>query len=164
MKRFVCTHDRAVVFDEKNPIYTLEVKTDASGKKIVEVKPYEKGLHLGMWLQPAMNNCSEITCDEEAPFLTMQTHLIHWVCVRELFFLLTTSVGAGVSIELRNLAAAKLETALQNTTEEVRKDVEHILLESPPPQGMSTRDTHFTGMSAALMEKFVTKFGHQSPD
>lgn len=164
MKRIVRTHGRAVIFDGKNPIYTLEVKTDPSGKKIVDVKPYENGLHLGMWLQPAMNTCSESACTEEAPFLTLQTQLIHWAWVEELISLFLSFANTSFSIKLRKLAVVEFEKALQETTEDARKEVERILLETTPPQGMSTRDLPFTGMSATLMEKFVEKFGHQSPE
>ncbi|MCX6715153.1 MAG: hypothetical protein NTX72_05055 [Candidatus Uhrbacteria bacterium] len=163
MKRMVTTNGRAAIFEDEDPIFTLEVINDPSGKKVVEVKPYAQGLHLGMWLQAA-GSCSESTCTEKNPFPSLQAHLIHWAWVQELISFFITCIDASFSIELRNLAATEFETIFSTTTDDVRKEIERIIMETPPPEGMLTRGVTFTGLSAAIMEKFVAKFGHQPPE
>ncbi len=164
MKRIVTTTGRAVIYEEGKPIFTLEVKTNKARRKFVEVKPYEPGLHLGMWLQPAMNDCSESVCKEEAPFVSLQTHLLHWAWVEQLTSFFITIIDASSPAELRKLVATELETSLHCAPETARKEFESIVLETPPPQDMNTRDIPFTGLSAEIMEKFVAKFGHQPPE
>jgi len=165
MKRTVLTNGRAVIFDGENPIYTLEVKNNPSDKKFVDVKPYEKGLNLSMWLQPSINSCSESICTEEAPFLALQAHLIHWAWIENLTSLFLITIETSIfSIKLRKMGAEEFERTLQVASEDARKEFEYIILNTPPPPGMDTRDIPFTGISATIMEKFVAKFGHQPPE
>lgn len=161
MKKILYVGDRAIVCERENPMYTLEVKNDASGNKVVEVKEYTKGLHLGMWLQPAMSGCFETECKEEFPFLSCQKAMIKSAWIEELVFIFIVAIDSQSSKEARIMASAEFETKLHLVDECVKTVIEHIVLETEPPQGMSTRDVHFTGLSAELFTKLVVKYGHR---
>lgn len=161
MKTIEYTHVRAVVFENGNPIFTIDIVTDASKNKTAEVKPYESGLHVWMWLATPLSNRSTKTCDEEFPFPEFQKQLLHLAWVESLILNFIISIVTENSLGIRHAAAQELETSLSLAPSDATQEFERIILSNTPVPGMDTRNTSFTGKSKILMKKFVEKFGHQ---
>lgn len=146
---------RAIVHESDGRIFTLEVGFDGT---LDGPKPPPDVFHPGFWLQPTF---SEVVDPGEAPDYEPLKELMlsHWRLERLLQFFMI-ALDAAYASELRRTSAEKLEAALEAADDKTLARFQEIVLETPIPDGASTRDAPLLPKAAALLAQAVARHGH----
>ncbi len=148
---------RAVIFTGAETALILSLEHDGT---FDGPKPVPEGLHMGMWLQPA----ESFILDDlgEAPaYENLKRVMVVRRDLMSLLFAFTTAIEGKYKVELRQMAAEEFEVKYGTAHPDAITELKRVLLSTPIPEDMSTRDTPLTGHGKALLDEMVAMYGHR---
>lgn len=150
---------RALVYEADGSEFMIEIKLDGTfdGPSSVPERFFT-----GMWVQPAM--CERVEEIGELPEYGSLKRLMRFNKDREaLVCFFATAIDGQCDRETRKMAGEALENALVVAVPDALEQFCKIVVETPFPEGASTRDAPLQTRGSQILAQAVARYGHMTP-